>query len=100
MSVELVVDRWIKTAFERAASDIHIEPAGEEKLRVRIRCDGALQQLETVSDAPRVLARIKVMAGLDVNERNTPLDGRIHVEGMGRAGLDVRVSIAPCMAGE
>src|SRR5579872_497535 len=100
MSVELVVDRWIKTAFERGASDVHIEPAGEEKLRVRFRCDGALQQFETVSDAPRVLARIKVMAGLDVNERNVPLDGRIHVDGMGRAGLDIRVSIAPCMAGE
>ncbi|MEZ0230080.1 MAG: GspE/PulE family protein [Planctomycetota bacterium] len=99
MSVELVVDRWIQTAFERAASDIHIEPAGEDKLRVRIRSDGDLHVLETVSDAPRVVARVKIMAGLDVNERNVPLDGRIKFP-LGRNGLDIRVSVTPCVGGE
>jgi len=52
-----------------------------------------------VTDAPRVIARIKVMAGLDVNERNNPLDGRIKFP-LGRNGLDIRVSITPCVTGE
>jgi type II secretory ATPase GspE/PulE/Tfp pilus assembly ATPase PilB-like protein len=99
VSVELVVDRWIQTAVERRASDIHIEPVGDEKIRVRIRQDGELHTLETVSDAPKVIARVKVMAGLDVNEHQHPLDGRIHVES-GRLGFDLRVSVNPCMGGE
>ena len=101
MSTELVVDRWIQTAFERGASDIHVEPTGEEKIRVRLRLDGSLQLLETVSDAPKILARIKHMAGLDVNERAHPLDGRINVASIGgRHGLDIRVSVTPCIGGE
>src|SRR5207245_862237 len=100
MSVELLVDRWIHTAFERGASDIHLEPEGEDKLRVRIRVDGELRQLETVSDGHKLIARVKHMAELDVNEHGRPMDGRIKFAGIGRNGLDLRVNVAPCMGGE
>jgi type IV pilus assembly protein PilB len=100
VSVEQLVDRWIQTAFERGASDLHLEPEGEDKLRVRIRVNGDLHHLETVVGAKQALSRLKVMAGMDVNERTMPLDGRIKFAGIGRNGLDLRVSTSPCMGGE
>ncbi|MBI3723710.1 type II/IV secretion system protein [bacterium] len=101
MSVELLVNNWIKAAYDRGASDVHLEPEGDDKLRVRMRVDGDLHHIETVPDAKKVLARVKVMASLDVNERAVPLDGRFNIAEIGgRNGLDVRLSTTPCMGGE
>jgi type II secretory ATPase GspE/PulE/Tfp pilus assembly ATPase PilB-like protein len=104
LSVELMVNQWIESAHSRGASDIHFEPLdkNEDRLRVRMRVDGELRGIETVNDGRKVIARLKVMAGLDVNERGVPLDGRIAFasSGGGRGALDLRLSTAPCMGGE
>lgn len=98
-----MVNQWIETAHDRGASDIHFEPLDkDDRLRVRMRVDGELRGVETVNDGRKVIARLKVMAALDVNERGVPLDGRIKfsASGGGRGGLDLRLSTTPCMGGE
>ncbi len=99
-----MVNQWIESAHDRGASDVHFEPldGAGDRLRVRMRVDGDLRGIETVGDGRKVIARLKVMAGLDVNERAVPLDGRIKFSssGGGRAQLDLRLSTAPCMGGE
>ena len=101
MSVEQQINGWIQTAHERGASDIHFEPEKGDRLRVRMRVDGLLSHMETVGTGRQVLARIKVMAGMDVNERALPLDGRISFgDHGGTQSLDLRVSTTPCLGGE
>ncbi len=97
-----MVNQWIESAHERGASDIHFEPDKDDKVRVRMRVDGDLRTIEVVPDGRKVIARLKVMAGLDVNERGVPLDGRIKFSssGGGRSGLDLRLSTNPCLGGE
>jgi type II secretory ATPase GspE/PulE/Tfp pilus assembly ATPase PilB-like protein len=103
LSVELMVNQWISSAGERGASDVHFEPLDkDDRMRVRMRVDGELRGIETVSDGRKVIARLKVMAGLDVNERGVPQDGRIKFSssGGGKGALDLRLSTVPCMGGE
>ncbi|MEZ6188531.1 MAG: GspE/PulE family protein [Planctomycetota bacterium] len=102
MSVEHLVNSWITTAYERGASDLHIEPHTKDRVRVRMRVDGQLRQLETADDPRKIMARIKVMAELDVNEKDKPLDGRINFGQRGGSipHLDLRVSTTPCLGGE
>lgn len=98
-----MVNQWIESAYERGASDIHFEPLDkDDRLRVRMRVDGDLRGVETVGEGRKVIARLKVMAGLDVNERSVPQDGRIKFSssGGGRAQLDLRLSTTPCIGGE
>jgi type IV pilus assembly protein PilB len=95
--VNLVILRAVK---ERA-SDIHIEPFGEDTLRVRYRIDGILHD---VMSLPRnlqlaVISRIKIMSDLDIAERRLPQDGRIQVNVGGR-NINIRVSILPAVSGE
>jgi len=100
VSVELMVNQWIQQAAERRASDIHLEPTEDDRLRVRMRVDGDLRAVETVADGRKVMARLKVMAGLDVNERGMPLDGRVRVQTSSRGPIDLRMSTTPCLGGE
>ncbi len=87
-------------ALRRRASDIHLEPL-EKKFRVRFRIDGVLY--EVVSPPKRiekaVLARIKLMAKMDLSEKRLPQDGRIMLEIGGRP-VDFRVSSLPGIYGE
>ena len=102
MSVEEKVNQWISDAYERGASDVHFEPDRDDKVRVRFRVDGKLRQIETATGARAVFSRLKIMADLDVNEKNLPLDGRIRadrwIKNLGT--LDLRMSTLPCMGGE
>jgi general secretion pathway protein E len=95
-----LVNQIIARAVETMASDIHIEPF-EDRLRIRYRYDGALQEAETQPArlAPAIISRIKILAKLDIAERRLPQDGRIR---MAVRGQDVvfRVATAPCMHGE
>lgn len=102
MSVEQLVNNWIIKAYERGASDIHVEPSGKDRARVRMRVDGNLRDLETVDEARKVMARIKLMAQLDVNEKDKPLDGRINFGDHSGAvsHLDLRINSTPCLGGE
>lgn len=87
-------------ALRRRASDIHLEPL-EKRFRVRFRIDGVLYEI--VSPPKRiekaVLARLKLMAKMDLSEKRLPQDGRIMLEIGGRP-IDFRVSTLPGIYGE
>jgi len=95
-----LVQLIILEAFRSRASDIHIEPL-EDRLRVRYRIDGVLQE---VPAPPRrlqgaVISRTKLMAGMDIAEKRMPQDGRIRINVMDKE-LDLRVSTLPATHGE
>lgn len=95
-----LINGLIAEAAKRKASDIHVEPY-ENKLSVRIRIDGVLQDVLDLSQrvSPRLVSRIKVMARLDIAEKRVPQDGRISLK-IGGKSLDVRVSTLPAQYGE
>lgn len=95
-----LVKEMIDSAVRQRASDIHLEPM-EEYIRLRYRIDGVLQNKDTydVTVLPAIIARIKIIGGMDISEKRKPQDGRItqvvdHVE------YDIRVSILPTVFGE
>jgi len=95
-----LVNQYIVQALLERASDIHLEPR-RGFLTVRFRIDGILHkrfQLPASSIAP-LIARIKIMAGMDIAEKRVPQDGRMGLMVMDRE-IDVRVSSYPCMHGE
>jgi len=91
--------RWVNGLFSQAvkerASDIHIEPEEKEVL-VRYRVDGQLYIARRASRQfmSSVIARVKIMAGLNIAEKRLPQDGRISLKIAGRP-IDVRVSTVP-----
>ena len=96
-----LANRLICAAIDRQASDVHIEgePTG---VKVRFRVGGALQDWETLvaqSFAKGLVARLKVLAGLDITERRLPQDGRIGLR-IGRREIDLRVATMPTLRGE
>jgi type IV pilus assembly protein PilB len=99
-SVIQLVQRVVKEAVERGASDIHFEP-GEDEMRVRYRIDGVLQEAATVptSAVPAVVSRVKILADLDIAERRIPQDGRISTQVEGKP-IDLRVATLPAAYGE
>jgi len=82
------------------ASDIHIE-AMETSVLVRFRIDGILHEIITIPRQihPPVVARIKLLAALKVDEHQKPQDGRFRYQ-VGNSSIDVRVSIIPTLYGE
>ncbi|PJA53194.1 MAG: type II secretion system protein GspE, partial [Candidatus Marinimicrobia bacterium CG_4_9_14_3_um_filter_48_9] len=94
------VNSLLVQAIQERASDIHIEPQ-EEDLRVRLRVDGMLKELPAATKRLQegVVARIKILANMDIAERRIPQDGRVKFKIMGR-GVDVRVSTIPGIYGE
>jgi general secretion pathway protein E len=95
-----LVNLILQRAVEARASDIHIEPF-ENRLKVRYRVDGVLQEVEAPpsSSTAAVISRIKIMAKLNIAERRLPQDGRIMHRVQGKA-LDLRVSTVPTSHGE
>lgn len=87
-------------AVMRGASDIHIE-THRNSVDVRFRIDGRLKQVaeEPVEAAAALIARVKVLADLNLGERRRPQDGRTTIVVAGRP-VDVRVSIVPAVDGE
>jgi MSHA biogenesis protein MshE len=103
-SPDAPVLRLLQTMFQDAvqarASDIHIEP-GEDKLRIRLRVDGVLQEqvIEGKRVASALVTRLKLMCGLDIAEKRLPQDGRFSVR-VRDAGIDVRLATMPTTHGE
>ena len=95
-----IVDEMIKRAIRMKASDIHIEPF-EDRVCLRLRVDGMLQEIETYSPnlLPSLTSRIKVMADLNIAEKRAPQDGAIVYQN-DRYALDLRVSTIPAIHGE
>ena len=96
-------NRIIEEAYFAGASDIHVEPF-ETETRVRVRIDGVLKHQLSMPPAASgaLLARLKVMAQLDIAERRLPQDGRIQFKQFNKKGIDVdlRVATAPLNHGE
>jgi MSHA biogenesis protein MshE len=103
-SPDAPVLRLLQTMFHDAvqarASDIHIEP-GEDKLRIRLRVDGVLQEqlIEGKRVASALVTRLKLMCGLDISEKRLPQDGRFTVRVLDHA-IDIRLATMPTTHGE
>jgi type IV pilus assembly protein PilB len=95
------VNKVLVDAIKRGASDIHFEPY-ENDYRVRLRMDGILRAVAKapVKLNPRITARLKVMASLDIAERRVPQDGRIKLVLSKTRSMDFRVSTCPTLFGE
>ncbi|MGY6632044.1 MAG: type II secretion system ATPase GspE [Wenzhouxiangella sp.] len=95
-----LVNLILQRAVESRASDIHIEPF-ENRLKVRYRIDGVLQEVEAppARSTSAVISRVKIMAKLNIAERRLPQDGRI-MHRVGGKELDLRVSTVPTAHGE
>ena len=95
------VSQMIIDAVRAGASDIHIEPY-PEKLRIRFRVDGVLEDQEQPHAylQSAITSRIKIMADMDVAERRLPQDGKINMEigSLGGRQIDLRVSTVPTVA--
>ncbi|MFM8411706.1 MAG: type II secretion system ATPase GspE [Alphaproteobacteria bacterium] len=95
-----LVNSLLFQAVKDRASDIHVEPF-EREVSVRFRIDGMLYDVLKPPRRfhPTIVARIKIMSGLDIAERRLPQDGRLRFRVAGR-DVDVRVSIVPTQFGE
>ena len=95
-----LVGSILRRAAGDGASDIHLEPRGEE-LTVRFRVDGVLREVMSVPAALQggVVARLKVLASLDIAERRLPQDGRFSAT-LEDGRMDLRVATLPTTFGE
>jgi type IV pilus assembly protein PilB len=95
------VNKIMLDAIKKGASDIHFEPY-EKAFRIRTRLDGVLKEvaLPPVQLAVKIVARLKVMARLDIAERRVPQDGRIKMRLSKNRAIDFRVSTCPTLFGE
>ncbi len=95
-----VVDSIMEHAALEGASDIHIEPA-EKEVVVRFRIDGVLKAVMTFPKAvaPGIVARIKILSNLRLDEHRLPQDGRFKIESP-KYKFSIRVSILPVYDGE
>ena len=95
-----LLNSLLQRAYRTQTSDIHIEPY-EEKTLVRMRIDGTLVEYVTLQRSlhASLIARIKIMAELDIAERRVPQDGHFRVK-VDDNWLNVRVSVIPTVFGE
>src|SRR5438876_12085575 len=96
-----LVDLVVRSAIRSHASDVHIEPL-EKGVLVRHRLDGLLKE---VMDLPKwvhegLIARLKIMGGMDIAEKRLPQDGRIRVTTEDETEVNFRVSTLRTLFGE
>ncbi|MCM1126296.1 MAG: Flp pilus assembly complex ATPase component TadA [Lachnospiraceae bacterium] len=95
-----LLNSLIQRAYSTNASDIHIEPF-EDKTSVRMRIDGTIVEYVTLKTNVHnsLIARIKILAELDIAERRAPQDGHFKVR-QPEGYLNIRVSVIPTVFGE
>jgi type IV pilus assembly protein PilB len=95
-----IVDNVLSYAMASRASDIHIEIL-EDAVFIRYRIDGILYEILSVPKAahPAIVARLKLLAGLKIDEHFQPQDGRFRYQ-VGNQTIDIRVSAIPTFYGE
>lgn len=95
-----LVNHIFYQAIKRGASDIHIEPF-EREVVVRYRIDGMLHEVMTPPKRAQlaIISRIKIMAHLNIAEKQKPQGGRIQLKAANKA-MDIRVSVLPVVYGE
>ncbi|MDP2389859.1 MAG: ATPase, T2SS/T4P/T4SS family, partial [Acidobacteriota bacterium] len=96
-----LVDLVVKSASKAGASDVHVEPM-EKGVLIRHRLDGLLKE---VMDLPKwvhegLIARLKIMAGMDIAEKRLPQDGRVRVATEEGRDVDFRASTLRTLHGE
>ena len=96
-----LVDLVVKSAIKAGASDVHVEPM-EKGVLIRHRLDGLLKE---VMDLPKwvhegLIARLKIMAGMDIAEKRLPQDGRVRVSNDEGQDVDFRASTLRTLHGE
>ena len=96
-----LVDLVVKSAIKAGASDVHVEPM-EKGVLIRHRLDGLLKE---VMDLPKwvhegLIARLKIMAGMDIAEKRLPQDGRVRVATEDGKDVDFRASTLRTLHGE
>lgn len=96
-----ILDNVIDHAASLNASDIHFEPL-ERELLVRFRVDGIMQEIVSLPKAiaPVLVARVKILASMQIDEHRMPQDGRFHFDMDDGGAIDVRVNIMPVFHGE
>ena len=95
-----ILNSLIERAIKSGASDIHVEPF-ENETRIRMRIDGVIMEYVTIQKnihAP-LIARIKILANLDIAERRVPQDGHFRVM-LDQGFVNIRVSVLPTVFGE
>jgi len=95
-ALTLIIDEAVKAR----ASDIHLHP-GEDKLRVRYRIDGALNDMFSLplTTLTQIISRIKIMGNMNIADHHRPQDGQFSVKTKGRL-IDIRVAIIATVYGE
>jgi len=95
-----LLNSFVERAIRSGASDIHIEPF-DVKTRVRMRIDGVILDYAVLQKSAHqpLIARIKIMANLDIAEKRLPQDGHFRVQVEGRH-VNIRVSVMPTVFGE
>ena len=96
-----LVNSLIEGAVHAKATDIHLEPQGNQELRVRYRIDGMLHDVLSVPPKlhPNVISRIKVLADMDITDRRQSQDGHITMR-IGEAEYYMRIGTLPTKLGE
>jgi len=95
-----MVNVILQKAIATKSSDIHIEPQ-EDLVQIRYRIDGQLVPIMSYDRKilPSLVARVKIMSGLNIAEKRIPQDGRIGMK-LHEKEYDMRVSVLPTMFGE
>ncbi len=97
-----LVNKMIVDAYNRGASDIHIEPRmGKADAVIRYRVDGACQVYQTIPYTYKnaICSRIKIMSDLDIAERRLPQDGKIKFKKYAPLDIELRVATVPTTGG-
>ncbi len=97
-----LVNKMVMDAYNRGASDIHIEPrGGKTNAVIRFRVDGACQVYQTIPYTYKraVVSRLKIMSELDIAERRFPQDGKIKFKKYAPLDIELRVASIPTAGG-
>lgn len=96
-----ILDNILEQAITLGSSDIHFEPL-EHELLVRFRIDGIMSEILSLPEqiAPILVARVKILGNLQIDEHRIPQDGRFRFDVEDGTKLDVRVNIMPVFHGE
>lgn len=101
LSATQLINIIIAAALKLEASDVHLENEVEERVRLRFRIDGILQDVCDIpsSSYQLLLSRIKILSSLKLNIHNEPQDGRFTFESAGKE-IEIRTSVIPAEYGE
>lgn len=96
-----ILDNIIEQAITLNSSDIHFEPL-EHALLVRFRVDGVMSEILSLPQeiAPILVARVKILGNLQIDEHRVPQDGRFRFEMEDGSNVDVRINVMPIFHGE